>query len=144
MIYISPYSEKKLVNVSRITIVVVAVIAFILAINPDSSVFEIVSHAWAGFGAAFGPVVLLSLFWKRFTYKGAVAGIIVGALVDMIWLWAPVADGATLTAATGIYEIIPGFIVGGIAAVVVTLIDKEPSQDVKLIYAKATDNSIDD
>ncbi|MBQ8588056.1 MAG: sodium:proline symporter, partial [Clostridia bacterium] len=137
----------EIVWVSRIVVIAISVVAYFIASSEGEAaqaIMDLVSNAWGIFGAAFGPVVLFSLFWKRFTYKGAVAGIIVGALVDMVWLWAPVADGATLTAATGIYEIIPGFIVGGIAAVVVTLIDKEPSQDVKLIYAKATDNSIDD
>ena len=105
---------------------------------------DLVSNAWGIFGAAFGPVVLFSLFWKRFTYKGAVAGIIVGAVVDMFWLWAPVVGGQTLGAVTGVYEIIPGFILGGIAALVVTLIDKAPSAEVEAVFIKATDNSIDD
>ena len=105
---------------------------------------DLVENAWGIFGAAFGPAVLLSLFWKRFTYKGAVAGIIVGAVVDMVWLWLPISGGMTLTALTGVYEIIPGFILGGIAAIIVTLLDKKPSQEVLAIYDKATDNSIDD
>ena len=104
---------------------------------------NLVSNAWGIFGAAFGPAVLFSLFWKRFTYKGAVAGIVVGALVDMAWLWLPI-NGATLTASTGIYEIIPGFIIGAIAAVVVTLLDKKPSAEVEAIFEMATNNSIDD
>ncbi|MBQ7075886.1 MAG: sodium:proline symporter, partial [Clostridia bacterium] len=101
-------------------------------------------NAWGIFGAAFGPAVLLSLFWKRFTYKGAVAGIVVGAVVDMVWLWLPVSGGLALTALTGIYEIVPGFILGGLAAIVVTLIDKKPSAEVEAIFDNATNNSIDD
>ena len=139
-------SNKEMMWVSRIIVLVIAVVAFFIASSEGEAaqaIMDLVSNAWGIFGAAFGPAVLFSLFWKRFTYKGAVAGIIVGAVVDMAWLWLPVAGG-TLTAITGVYEIIPGFILGAIAAVVVTLIDKKPSDEVLAIYAKATDNSIDD
>ncbi len=140
-------SNKEMLWVSRLIVIVIAIVAFFIASSKGKAaqaIMDLVSNAWGIFGAAFGPAVLLSLFWKRFTYKGAVAGILVGAIVDMLWLWLPVADGATLTALTGIYEIIPGFILGGIAAIVVTLIDKAPSAEVVAIYEKATDNSIDD
>ena len=140
-------SNKEIFWVSRIVVLAISVVAFFIASSEGEAaqaIMDLVSNAWGIFGAAFGPAVLFSLFWKRFTYKGAVAGIIVGALVDMVWLWAPVAGGMTLTAATGIYEIIPGFIIGGIAAVIVTLIDKEPGAEVAAIYERATDNSIDD
>ncbi|MBQ4160209.1 MAG: sodium/proline symporter PutP [Clostridia bacterium] len=140
-------SNKEMLWVSRIIVIVIAIVAFFISSSKGKAaqaIMDLVSNAWGIFGAAFGPAVLLSLFWKRFTYKGAVAGIIVGALVDMLWLWLPVADGAALTAITGIYEIIPGFILGGIAAIVVTLLDKAPTQEVVAIYEKATDNSIDD
>ena len=140
-------SNKEMLWVSRAIVIVISVVAFFIASSKGKAaqaIMDLVSNAWGIFGAAFGPAVLLSLFWKRFTYKGAVAGIIVGALVDMLWLWLPVADGASLTAITGIYEIIPGFVIGAIAAVVVTLIDKAPSKEVEEIFAKATDNSIDD
>ena len=98
---------------------------------------NLVSNAWALFGAAFGPVILLSLFWKRFTYKGAVAGIVVGSVVDILWL-------IFLSASTGIYEILPGFIACLIVSVVVSLCDKLPSPQVLAIYDKATDKTIDD
>jgi len=140
-------SNKEMLWVSRIIVLVIAVVAYFIASSKGKAaqaIMDLVSNAWGIFGAAFGPVVLFSLFWKRFTYKGAVAGIIVGALVDMLWLWLPVCGDATLTAVTGIYEIIPGFIIGGIAAAVTTLIDKAPSQDVKAIFERATNNSIDD
>jgi len=140
-------SNKEMLWVSRAIVIVISVVAFFIASSKGKAaqaIMDLVSNAWGIFGAAFGPAVLLSLFWKRFTYKGAVAGIIVGALVDMLWLWLPVADGASLTAITGIYEIIPGFVIGAIAAVVVTLIDKAPSKEVEEVFAKATDNSIDD
>ena len=140
-------SNKEMLWVSRLVVMAIAIVAFFIASSKGKAaqaIMDLVSNAWGIFGAAFGPAVLLSLFWKRFTYKGAVAGIIAGAVVDMLWLWLPVSDGAALTAITGIYEIIPGFIIGGIAAVVVTLIDKAPSAEVEAIFAKATDNSIDD
>ncbi len=140
-------SNKEMMWVSRIIVLAIAVVAYFIASSKGSAaqaIMDLVENAWGIFGAAFGPVVLLSLFWKRFTYKGAVAGIVTGAVVDMAWLWLPVCGGQTLTAITGVYEIIPGFILGAIAAVVVTLIDKKPSQEVMAIYERATDNSIDD
>jgi sodium/proline symporter len=140
-------SNKEMLWVSRLVVIAIAVIAFFIASSKGKAaqaIMDLVSNAWGIFGAAFGPTVLLSIFWKRFTYKGAVAGIIVGAVVDMLWLWLPVSDGLTLYAVTGVYEIIPGFIASAIAAVVVTLIDKAPSQEVNAIYERATDDSIDD
>ena len=92
---------------------------------------DLVENAWAGFGSAFGPVVILSLFWRRFTYKGAIAGVVVGAVVDIVWLM-------FLTAPTGIYEIIPGFFASAIAAVAVTLLTKAPGKDVEALFDKAT------
>ena len=139
-------SNKEMLWVSRIVVLAIAVIAYFIASSEGDAaqaIMNLVSNAWGIFGAAFGPAVLFSLFWKRFTYKGAVAGIVVGALVDMAWLWLPI-NGATLTASTGIYEIIPGFIIGAIAAVVVTLLDKKPSAEVEAIFEQATNNEIDD
>ena len=91
----------------------------------------LVENAWAGFGSAFGPVVILSLFWRRFTYKGALAGVISGALVDVLWL-------AFLSGPTGIYELIPGFAVSMVVAIVATLLDKKPSDDITAIFDAAT------
>ena len=140
-------TNKEILWVSRVIVLVIAVVAYFIASSKGKAaqaIMDLVENAWGIFGAAFGPAVLLSLFWKRFTYKGAVAGIVAGAVVDMAWLWLPVSGGLTLTAITGVYEIIPGFIIGAIAAVIVTLIDKKPSHEVVAIYERATDNSIDD
>ena len=140
-------SDKEMLWVSRIIVLIIAVVAYFIASSKGEAaqaIMDLVSNAWGIFGAAFGPVVLFSLFWKRFTYKGAVAGIITGAAVDMLWLWLPVMGGKTLTAITGIYEIIPGFIIGAIVAIIATLIDNAPSQEVQAIFEKATDNNIDD
>lgn len=131
-------SEKELLWVGRIVVIIVSVVAFFIASSKGegaAAIMNLVSNAWALFGAAFGPVILLSLFWKRFTYKGAVAGILAGAVVDILWLM-------YLSASTGIYEIIPGFIACAIFAVVVSLIDKKPSPGVYAIFEKATDTTI--
>lgn len=85
---------------------------------------------------AFGPVMILSLFWSRLTYKGAIAGIVSGAVVDIVWL--------VYLTGTGIYEILPAFAVGFVVCVVASLIDKKPSQEILEIYKNATDDSIDD
>ena len=140
-------SNKEMMWVSRIIVLVIAVVAYFIASSEGKAaqaIMDLVSNAWGIFGAAFGPVVLLSLFWKRFTYKGAVAGILAGAIFDMAWLWLPVSAGKTLVSITGVYELLPAFIFGGIVAIIATLLDKKPSQEVLAIYEKATDNSIDD
>jgi sodium/proline symporter len=112
---------------------VVAIIAFAavgIASSPGSgTIMSLVGNAWGVFGAAFGPVILLSLFWKRFTFSGAIAGIVAGAAADVIWLVA--------FSSTGLYEIIPGFIVGLIAAVIVTLCGKGPGADVEALFDKS-------
>ena len=124
-------SEKTLLNVSRVTIVVIAVIACLLAVNPDSSVFEIVAHAWAGFGAAFGPIILCSLFWKRCNEYGALAGVVSGGAVALLWAYIPpLIWGANLPGIFTVYEIIPGFIVSLVCIFIVSLLTKAPSEEV--------------
>ena len=125
-------SEKTLLNVSRITIVVVAIIACLLALDPNSSVFEIVAHAWAGFGAAFGPVILCSLFWKRCNEYGALAGVISGGAVALLWAYVPTAiwGADNLPGIFTVYEIIPGFIVSLALIFIVSLATKAPSKEV--------------
>lgn len=132
-------SDKEILWVGRIVVIVVSVVAYFIASSKGEgaqAVMDMVSNAWALFGAAFGPVMILSLFWKRLTYNGALLGIISGAIVDILWL--------VCMAHTGIYEIVPAFIVSLIVTVVVSLIDKKPSDEIIAIYNKATDNSIDD
>lgn len=127
--------DKEVMWIGRIVVVIVAIIAFFIASSKGSgaqAIMNLVENAWAGFGSSFGPVVLLSIFWKRLTYKGALAGVVGGALVDIIWL----ASG--LSASTGIYELIPGFITGLLCAVVVTLIDKNPSDEAIAVFEAAT------
>lgn len=145
-------SDGEMLWVGRIVVLVVAVVAFFIArqgLDDSQSwaadIMNMVENAWGLFGASFGPVVILSLFWKRFNYAGAVAGIIGGAVADIAWL---LLFTSTIRPAaisdTGVYEIVPGFIAGLIIAVVVTLATKAPGKEVEAIYAKATDKSIDD
>ncbi|MBQ6558352.1 MAG: sodium/proline symporter PutP [Clostridia bacterium] len=124
-------SEKKILWVSRLAIVVVALIACLLALDPNSKVFEIVAHAWAGFGAAFGPIILCSLFWKRCNGKGALAGVISGGAVALLWAYIPAAIwGANMPAIFGLYEIVPGFIVSLACIFIVSLATEAPSKEI--------------
>lgn len=124
-------SNREMMWAGRIVVVIIAIIAFIIANSPScKGIMALVECAWGGFGSAFGPAILLALYWKRFTYSGAVAGIVTGFVVDAVWY-------AFLTEITGIYEIVPGFFCGLIAAVVVSLFSKAPSQEVLDIFEKA-------
>lgn len=109
--------QKELVWVGRLTVLLVAIISILIALNPESKVLELVSHAWAGFGAAFGPLVLFSIFWKRINGTAAIAGMLTGALVVIFW---PILFGNEL------YEIIPGFIASTLVIVLVSLTTKKP------------------
>jgi sodium/proline symporter len=123
-------SNESVLRIGRIVTIVVAVIAIIIAWNPDSSVMTLVSDAWAGLGAAFGPLVVMSLFWKRTNLPGAVAGLISGAVVVIVWDYLPLMGGQTIGAVTGLYSLVVGFAVSLICIVVVSLVTKEPSQAV--------------
>ena len=118
-------TDKELINISRVTVVVVAVIAIFIAFDPNSSIFGLVSYAWAGFGAAFGPTILLSLYWRRMTRKGAIAGIIAGGATVIVWIMLKSVGGIFQ-----IYEIVPGFIISVIVIVIVSLMDEEPSKEI--------------
>jgi SSS family solute:Na+ symporter/sodium/proline symporter len=122
-------SQRELVTVGRICVLAVALAAIWLAYDPDSTILDLVANAWAGFGAAFGPIVILSLTWKRLTRNGALAGMIAGAATVLFWIYAPVLEGgAALT--TIIYEMVPGFLNCAIAAIIVSLLDKPPPEAV--------------
>ena len=116
-------SDTELVLVGRFSIVAVALLAIFLAHDRDSSILSLVSNAWAGFGAAFGPVVLLSLFWARMTRQGALAGIVVGASAVLVWIYGDFTIN-NQTPSDYIYEIVPGFFAGAIAIFVVSLLTK--------------------
>lgn len=126
-------SEKEIMWVGRIVVIIVAVVAYFIASSKGAgaqAIMNLVENAWAGFGSSFGPVILLSLFWRRFTYKGAIAGVLGGAIVDVIWY-------NFFAASTGIYELFPGFIAGMACAVIMTLIDKEPNEEVGKLFDRA-------
>jgi len=111
----------------------VALFAIYLAYDRDSSILDLVSNAWAGFGAAFGPLVLLSLYWKRMNLQGAISGMVVGAATVLFWIYAPITiDGQALSAI--IYEIVPGFILSTIAIVVVSLTTAEPKKEITDLF----------
>lgn len=123
-------TEKKSLWVGKIAVVVVAVIAFVIALDPKSSIMDLVSDAWAGFGSAFGPVVLLALFWKRSTLSGAISGMAVGALTVITWDYIPLAGGQTPSNATGLYSLVIGFVLALVVNVVVSLLTKKPSKEI--------------
>ena len=121
---------RKSVVVARSTMVVITLVAAFLARDPNSSVFRVVSFAWAGFGAAFGPVVLFGLFWRRSNKWGALAGMVVGGAMVFIWKYGI----ATLGGAFAIYELLPAFIAASIAIVVVSLLTEKPSGEIERIF----------
>lgn len=130
-------SEKTLIWVSRAAVIVVAVIAGIIALDENSVIFSLVSYAWAGFGATFGPLVLFSLFWKRCNYAGAVAGVLTGGITAIVWKSLPAIVGfftgaseVVLPTFFQIYEIIPGFVLSSLAIIVVSLLTKSPSKEI--------------
>ena len=110
----------------RITLLLIAVVARIIARNPDSSVFNIVSFAWAGFGAVFGPVVLFALFWKRTNWQGALAGMISGGVMVFVWKYLVRPNISFLN----FYELLPAFLVSCIIIILVSLVTKAPAKEI--------------
>lgn len=112
--------EKEVMIISRFTVFLIALIALLLSLNPNSSIFNLVSFAWSGFGGTFGPLILLSLYWKRTTAPGAIAGLICGGITDVVWHYIP----ASVAKIFGLYEILPAFIVCLVVTVIVSLLTK--------------------
>ncbi|MBV2127674.1 sodium/proline symporter PutP [Rheinheimera sp. SM2107] len=128
-------SQRELVLIGRLSVLAVALVAIALAYDRDSSVLQLVSNAWAGFGAAFGPLIILSLYWKRMTFAGALSGIVVGALTVLIWIYSPITiNGASLSSI--IYEIVPGFILSTLAIIVVSKFSRGPAPSVQALFSK--------
>ena len=124
-------SNREMLWVSRIVVLAIALVALFIASDPESgTIMGLVENAWGVFGAAFGPVILLSLFWKRLTFAGTAAGIIAGAAVDILWL--------ICLSSTGIYEIVPGFAAGFLAAVAVSLCGGKPGKDVEALFDRVS------
>lgn len=128
-------STKQSMLVARLTVIAIAILGVIIARDPNSSVFGIVSFAWAGFGAAFGPVMILSLFWKRSTLPGAIAGMVSGGVMVFVWKYLIKPMGGVF----GIYELLPAFLVGLIIMVIVSLATKAPDDSVISEFENAAD-----
>ena len=131
-------SAKTNMIIARISVVVISIVAIFLAANPNSSVFRIVSFAWAGFGAAFGPVVLCALFWKRTNKYGAIAGMIAGGVMVFVWkfLVRKLCAGTVLD----IYELLPAFILGLVVIIVVSLLTPAPEAEITDTYDEVKKN----
>jgi len=118
-------SQKELVLVGRISVVIVALVAILLAYDRESTILSLVGNAWAGFGAAFGPVIILSLYWKRMTLAGAISGMLVGATTVLVWIYVPITiNGESLNSL--MYEIVPGFILCTLTILLVSRFTAEP------------------
>ncbi|GGM37635.1 sodium/proline symporter PutP [Promicromonospora citrea] len=122
-------SARTEVLLGRLGVLLVATVAGVIAFDRTDTILDLVGFAWAGFGAAFGPIVLLSLYWKRLTSWGALAGMVTGAVVAFAWGRSPLADT--------LYELVPGFVLGGLAAIVVSLVTAAPSRAVQDEFAEA-------
>ena len=131
-VFVKDMSEKTGMVVARVTVLIIAVIAMFIARDSDSSVFQIVSFAWAGFGASFGPLVLLALFWKRSTLQGALSGMVCGGAMIFIWKFLVRPMGGVL----GIYELLPAFLVGLAVNIIVSLLTPAPSQEIQEEFDK--------
>ena len=135
--------NKEILKVSRITVIGIAVLAFVIAWNPNSSIMGLVSNAWAGLGAAFGPTVLLSLYWKRTNFQGAVAGIASGALTVIAWDYLPIISGQTIGAATGLYSLAVGFPVSLLFIIIVSLLTPPPTEEMVTEFEDVSKRKID-
>ncbi|MCR4874415.1 MAG: sodium/proline symporter [Clostridia bacterium] len=147
-------NDKEILWAGRIVVVVISLIAFAIAmlgygdkpiVKAFATIMSLVSAAWAAFGAAFGPVIILSLYWRRLNYKGAVAAIVSGFTVDVLWMFLlnyEYYGGHSAIYNTNLYEIIPGFIVGIVVAIVVSLLTEAPSEDVTALFDKATKSKL--
>ncbi|NLX77820.1 MAG: sodium/proline symporter PutP [Clostridiaceae bacterium] len=126
-------SDKEIMIVSRIILLLIAIVGIIIALDEKSVIFKIVSFAWAGFGATFGPIMLFSLFWKRTTQSGAIAGMITGGAMVFVWNYLIKPLGGVF----GIYELLPAFVASCIAIVIVSLLSEKPSSEIQEEFERA-------
>ena len=123
-------SDSEMLWAGRAVVLIIAIVALIIASNPNSgTIMGLVENAWGVFGAAFGPAILLSLFWRDLTFVGATTGIIVGAATDILWLM--------FMSSTGVYEIIPGFCIGLIATFAFSKLSGKPDRKVQALFDRA-------
>lgn len=133
-------TEKETLFVGRVLVLVLSLIAFVIANSKGSgaqAIMDMVENAWGAFGASFGPTILLSLFWKRFNYQGAVAGVISGFVIDLGWLL------TGMTASTGIFEIVPGFFGSLVVAIIVAKLTSAPNEKAVTIFEQGTSKNAD-
>lgn len=124
-------TEKQTLWMGRLVVVVIAIVAYVIAVIPGlGNIMDLVNKAWAGFGAAFGPVIILSLYWKKLSYKGAVCGMIAGGLTVVLWI-------IFLSTPTGLYELFPGFIVGMLACIIGSKLDKKDNSVAEKVFEDA-------
>ena len=123
-------TDKQLMWISRVTVIIVAIIAALLALDSNSSVFDLVSYAWAGFGAAFGPAILISVYWKRMNAQGAIAGVVSGGVTVIIWK-------ELIKPFFGLYELLPAFIISCVFIVVVSRMTAEPDKEIQDRFEEA-------
>ena len=126
-------TDKQVMTVTRIVLLLIALVGVVIALDETSIIFRVVSFAWAGFGATFGPIMLFSLFWKRTTKEGAIAGMLAGGIMVFVWKLILRPMGGVL----GIYELLPAFLVSCLFIVVVSLLSKEPSSEIQEEFEKA-------
>ena len=133
-------TEKETLFVGRVLVLVLSLIAFVIANSKGSgaqAIMDMVENAWGAFGASFGPTILLSLFWKRFNYQGAVAGVIPGCVIDLGWML------TGMTASTGIFEIVPGFFGSLVVAIIVAKLTSAPNEKAVAIFEQGTSKNAD-
>ena len=133
-------TEKETLFVGRVLVLVLSLIAFVIANSKGSgaqAIMDMVENAWGAFGASFGPTILLSLFWKRFNYQGAVAGVISGFVIDLGWLL------TGMTASTGTFEIVPGFFGSLVVAIIVAKLTSAPNEKAVAIFEQGTSTNAD-
>ena len=133
-------TEKETLFVGRVLVLVLSLIAFVIANSKGSgaqAIMDMVENAWGAFGASFGPTILLSLFWKRFNYQSAVAGVISGFVIDLGWLL------TGMTASTGIFEIVPGFFGSLVVAIIVAKLTSAPNEKAVAIFEQGTSKNAD-
>ena len=133
-------TEKETLFVGRVLVLVLSLIAFVIVNSKGSgaqAIMDMVENAWGAFGASFGPTILLSLFWKRFNYQGAVAGVISGFVINLGWLL------TGMTASTGIFEIVPGFFGSLVVAIIVAKLTSAPNEKAVAIFEQGTSKNAD-
>lgn len=133
-------TEKETLFVGRVLVLVLSLIAFVIANSKGSgaqAIMDMVENAWGAFGASFGPTILLSLFWKRFNYQGAVADVISGFVIDLGWLL------TGMTASTGIFEIVPGFFGSLVVTIIVAKLTSAPNEKAVAIFEQGTSKNAD-